>query len=83
MTNFLFKRYQFLLKLSIFLTNIYDILNIYLIQVANRLKLKYCTVRTIYKAYEKDGRIGKKETRKKKLKIENILKISILNPFTL
>ncbi|CAD8103812.1 unnamed protein product [Paramecium sonneborni] len=51
-------------------------------EVANRLKLKYCTVRTIQKAYEKDGRIGKKETRKKKLKIENILKISILNPFT-
>ncbi|CAD8185967.1 unnamed protein product [Paramecium pentaurelia] len=51
-------------------------------EVANRLKLKYCTVRTIQKAYEKDGRIGKKETRKKKLKIENILKISIINPFT-
>ncbi|CAD8120732.1 unnamed protein product [Paramecium sonneborni] len=51
-------------------------------EVANRLKLKYCTVRTIQKAYEKDGRIGKKETRKKKLKVENILKISIMNPFT-
>ncbi|CAD8205470.1 unnamed protein product [Paramecium pentaurelia] len=51
-------------------------------EVANRLKLKYCTVRTIQKAFEKDGRIGKKETRKKKLKIQNILKISIVNPFT-
>ncbi|CAD8101555.1 unnamed protein product [Paramecium sonneborni] len=51
-------------------------------EVANRLKLKYCTVRTIQKAYEKEGRIGKKETRKKKLKVENILKISIINPFT-
>ncbi|CAD8109054.1 unnamed protein product [Paramecium sonneborni] len=51
-------------------------------EVANRLKLKYCTVRTIQKAYEKEGRIGKKETRKKKLKVENILKISIINPLT-
>ncbi|CAD8199841.1 unnamed protein product [Paramecium pentaurelia] len=51
-------------------------------EVANRLKLKYCTVRTIQKAYEKEGRIGKKETRKKKLKVENILKISIMNPLT-
>ncbi|CAD8102691.1 unnamed protein product [Paramecium primaurelia] len=51
-------------------------------EVANRLKLKYCTVRTIQKAFEKDGRIGKKETRKKKLKVQTILKISIVNPFT-
>ncbi|CAD8188148.1 unnamed protein product [Paramecium octaurelia] len=51
-------------------------------EVANKLKLKYCTVRTIQKAFEKDGRVGKKETRKKKLKVQNILKISIVNPFT-
>ncbi|CAD8088229.1 unnamed protein product [Paramecium primaurelia] len=51
-------------------------------EVANRLQLKYCTVRTIQKAYEKEGRIGKKETRKKKLKVENILKIQIINPLT-
>ncbi|CAK92200.1 unnamed protein product (macronuclear) [Paramecium tetraurelia] len=40
-------------------------------------------LRTIQKTYEKDGRIGKKETRKKKLKVQNILKISVINPFTL
>ncbi|CAD8127790.1 unnamed protein product [Paramecium sonneborni] len=52
-------------------------------EVSNKLQLKYCTVRTIFKTYEKDGRIGKKETRKKKLKIQNILKISVVNPFTM
>ncbi|CAD8209530.1 unnamed protein product [Paramecium pentaurelia] len=52
-------------------------------EVANKLHLKYCTVRTIQKAFEKDGRIGKKETRKKKLKVQSILKVSILNPLTL
>ncbi|CAD8182445.1 unnamed protein product [Paramecium octaurelia] len=52
-------------------------------EVANKLQLKYCTVRTIQKTYEKDGRIGKKETRKKKLKVQSILKISVINPFTL
>ncbi|CAD8113359.1 unnamed protein product [Paramecium primaurelia] len=52
-------------------------------EVANKLHLKYCTVRTIQKAFEKDGRIGKKETRKKKLKVQSILKISVLNPLTL
>ena len=40
-------------------------------------------MRTIQKAYEKEGRIGKKETRKRKLRVENILKISIVNPLTL
>ncbi|CAD8127465.1 unnamed protein product [Paramecium sonneborni] len=52
-------------------------------EVANRLQLKYCTVRTIQKAFEQDGRIGKKETRKKKLKVQSILKVSVLNPLTL
>ncbi|CAD8162521.1 unnamed protein product [Paramecium pentaurelia] len=52
-------------------------------EVANKLQLKYCTVRTIQKTYEKDGRIGKKETRKKKLKVQSILKISVINPFTM
>ncbi|CAD8114903.1 unnamed protein product [Paramecium primaurelia] len=52
-------------------------------EVANRLHLKYCTVRTIQKAFEQDGRIGKKETRKKKLKVQSIVKVSVLNPFTL
>ncbi|CAD8127950.1 unnamed protein product [Paramecium sonneborni] len=52
-------------------------------EVASNLQLKYCTVRTIYKTYEKDGRIGKKETRKKKLKVQSILKISVVNPFTM
>ncbi|CAD8126489.1 unnamed protein product [Paramecium sonneborni] len=52
-------------------------------EVANRLHLKYCTVRTIQKAFEQDGRIGKKETRKKKLRVQSILKVSVLNPLTL
>ncbi|CAD8192951.1 unnamed protein product [Paramecium octaurelia] len=52
-------------------------------EVANKLNLKYCTVRTIQKAFEQDGRIGKKETRKKKLKVQSILKVSVLNPLTL
>ncbi|CAD8082110.1 unnamed protein product [Paramecium primaurelia] len=52
-------------------------------EVASKLQLKYCTVRTIQKTYEKEGRIGKKESRKKKLKVESILKISVLNPFTM
>ncbi|CAD8211565.1 unnamed protein product [Paramecium octaurelia] len=52
-------------------------------EVANKLHLKYCTVRTIQKAFEQDGRIGKKETRKKKLKVESIVRVSVLNPLTL
>jgi hypothetical protein len=83
MTSYHYKRYQIFIKYVIILSlYIYDFL-IPISQVANRLKLKYCTVRTIQKAYEKEGRIGKKETRKKKLKVENILKITILNPLTL
>ncbi|CAD8199076.1 unnamed protein product [Paramecium octaurelia] len=52
-------------------------------EVASKLQLKYCTVRTIQKTYEREGRIGKKETRKKKLKVESILKICVINPFTM